>query len=97
MAKPQRGVPGRRELAPSGPLGRAPGPLRFLLPKAVDVLERSLDENGKPSRDAAVQIPKACRLSSRPPPTGFTTAEDIDIARREADGARHRRLMFADP
>lgn len=70
--------------------------LRALLPKAVDVLERSLDEDGKPARDAAVQILKACGLYSLPPPTRFTTVEDIDIAEREADGERRRRLMFAD-
>ena len=70
--------------------------LRALLPKAVDVLERSLDEDGKSARDAAVQILKACGFYSLPPPTGFTTAEDIEVAGREADGERRRRLMFAD-
>lgn len=70
--------------------------LPTLLPKAVDMLERSLDEDGKPARDAAVQILKACGLHSLAPPTGFTTAEDIDIARGKADCERRRRLMFAD-
>ncbi len=72
------------------------GRLRALLPKAVDVLERSLDEDGKPARDAAVQVLRACGLYSLPPPSGFTTTEDIEIAGREADGERRRRLMFAD-
>lgn len=70
--------------------------LRALLPTAVDVLERSLDEDGKPSRDAAVQVLKACGLYSLPPPAGFTAVEDIEIAGREADGERRRRLLFAD-
>ena len=70
--------------------------LRALLPKAVDVLERSLDDEGKPARDASVQILKACGLYSLPPPTGFTMVEDIEVAGREADGERRRRLMFAD-
>ena len=69
--------------------------MRALLPKAVDVLDRALDDDGKAAQDAAIQGLKACGMYGLVQPAGFTRAEDFKIAEQEQEGDRRRRLMFA--
>jgi len=75
--------------------GQLTDQLRALLPKALDALGRSLDEDGRIAQDAAVQVLKACGMWGLERPMGFTNAEDLKIAEQEEDGDRRRRMMFA--
>ncbi|MGE0519098.1 MAG: hypothetical protein AB7P78_08825 [Candidatus Binatia bacterium] len=69
--------------------------MRALLPKALDALDRALNEDGKDAQDAAVQVLKACGMYGLDRPMGYTTTEEFHIADQEQECARRRRLMFA--
>jgi hypothetical protein len=66
--------------------------LRVLLPKALNVLEQSL-EHGE--LRAAVAVVRAAGLHSLSAPEGPVTAEDAETAARERDASRRNRALFA--
>ena len=69
--------------------------LTGLLPKAVEVLQRELDTEGARALNAAVHLLKASGMYGLKSAIGYTEAEDFEIADREEEGDRQRRLMFA--
>jgi hypothetical protein len=82
---------------PSIPVGRIYGKHRAtdfaaLLPKALNVLERAIDEGGV---NAAVAVLKAAGLHGLQPPEGPTTAEDAESGPQEQERAHHNRALFA--
>jgi hypothetical protein len=75
--------------------------LRALLPKALTVLEREIDEGHAPVT-AAVHVLKACALYGVPKPSGPIDAAELDTMdreretmERERDADRQRRNLFA--
>jgi hypothetical protein len=75
--------------------------LRALLPKALTVLEREIDQGSAPVT-AAVHVLKACALYGVPQPSGPIDAAELDAMgreretmEREREADRQRRNLFA--
>jgi hypothetical protein len=69
--------------------------LRALLPKAVAVLEREIEQGGTPLT-AAVHVLKACALYGKPQAIGCTDAGELETVEREraADQLQCHLLSF---
>lgn len=68
--------------------------LRALLPKAVTVLERAINEGTTPLA-AAVHVLRACAMYGQPQPIGPTDPDDLDVQERERATDRLRRHFAA--
>jgi len=66
--------------------------LRALLPKAVAVLEREIDQGGAPLA-AAVHVLKACALYGKPQPISSTDPGELDVGEREHAAEQLRRHL----
>jgi hypothetical protein len=66
--------------------------LRALLPKALDLLEKQIEEG---EFRAAIEVLKAAGLHGLQRPSGPTTVEDAESEAKEEDNSRRSRALFA--